>query len=203
LNKFIEPAGSLKEGVGQVECEGGAIPLLANFEVVEQPTDIGKKQVVDLGLLLEGRLDLGKRVFQVPVLVGKGKRSADLFEARGILPVSQVPIGLQGGRKRKAPRIEARGRGPGQKPCPGALIGCETVSRKVAAVSPFEQIGEEAARIASRGSSFLNSHKHGRDSTTVGRLKRDIVPRLSHQKVARVLDGLAPHLLSKAGMQLL
>ena len=106
-------------------------------------------------------------------------------------------------RKRKTPRIEARGRRPGQKPCPGALIGCETVSRKVAAASPFEQIGEEAARIASRGSSFLIFHKHGRDSTTVGRPKRDIVPRLSHQKVARVLDGLAPHLLSKAGMQLL
>ena len=73
--------------------------LLTNFEVVEQPTDIGKKQVVDLGLLLEGRLDLGKRVFQVPVLVGKGKRGADLFEARGILPVSQEPIGLQGSRR--------------------------------------------------------------------------------------------------------
>ena len=169
LNKFIEPAGGLKEGVGQVECESGAIALLTNFEVVEQPTDIGKKQVVDLGLLLEGRLDLGKRVFQVPVLVGKGKRGADLFEARGILPVSQEPIGLQGSRKRKAPRIEARGRRPGQKPCPGALIGRETVSRKVAAASPFEKIGEEAARIASRGSSFSISHKHGRDSTTVGR----------------------------------
>ena len=64
LNKFIEPAGGLKEGIGQVECEGGAIALLANFEVVEQSADIGKKQVVDLGLLLEGRLNLGKRVFR-------------------------------------------------------------------------------------------------------------------------------------------
>jgi len=88
----------LKEGIGQVECEGGAIALLTNFEVVEQPTDIGKKQVVDLGLLLEGRLDLGKWVFQVPVLVGKGKCGPDLFEARSILPVSQEPIGLQGSR---------------------------------------------------------------------------------------------------------
>jgi hypothetical protein len=33
----------------------------------------------------------------------------------------------------------------------------------------FKQIGEEAARIAARGSSFLISHKHGRNSTTVGR----------------------------------
>ena len=59
-----------------MERDGGAIPLLANFEIVEQPTDISKKQIVDLGLLLEGRLDLGKRVFQVPVLVGKGKRAS-------------------------------------------------------------------------------------------------------------------------------
>ena len=63
LDQLIKPAGGLKEGIGQVECEGGAIALLTNFEVVEQPTDIGK-QVVDLGLLLEGRLDLAKGFFK-------------------------------------------------------------------------------------------------------------------------------------------
>ena len=87
-------------------------------------------------------------------------------------------------RKRKAPRIEARGRRP-PEPCPGALIGRETVSRKVAAASPFEQIGEEAARIASRGSSFLISHKHGRDSTTVGRPSGTTVQRLSHKRCGK------------------
>ena len=129
---------------------------LANFEMVEQPTDIGKKQLVDLGLLLEGRLDLGKRVFQVPLLVGKGKRGADLFETRSVLPVSQEPIGLQGGRKREDSSDRSSRPPPTQKPCPGALIGCATVSRKVAAASPFEQIGEESARIASRGPSSLD-----------------------------------------------
>ena len=95
-------------------------------------------------------------------------------------------------RKRKAPRIEARGRRPGQKPCPGALIGCETVSRKVAAASPFEKIGEEAARIASRGSSFLISHKHGRDSTTVGRPSGTLCRGLSHKRCSEV--GRSLHL---------
>ena len=85
-------------------------------------------------------------------------------------------------RKRKTPPIEARGRSPGQKPCPGALISCETVSRKVAAASPFEQIGEEASRIASRGSSFLISHKHGRDSTTVGRPSGRLCRGWSHKR---------------------
>ena len=90
-----------------------------------------RSEVADLGLLVERGLDLRKRILQVPVLVGKGKRGPDLFEARGVLPVSQEPIGLQGGRKRKTPRIEARSRRPGKKPCPGALIGRETVSRKI------------------------------------------------------------------------
>jgi hypothetical protein len=71
---------------------------------------------VDLGLLVEGRLDLGKWVFQVPVLVGKGKRGPDLFEARCVLPVSQVPVGLQAAGKGRllgsklAAAIQARNR---------------------------------------------------------------------------------------------
>ena len=95
-------------------------------------------------------------------------------------------------RKRKAPRIEARGRRPSQKPCPGALIGRETVSRKVAAASPFEKIGEEAARIASRGPRFLISHKHGRDSTTVGRPSGTLCRGLSHKKMQRGRSVLTP-----------
>ena len=43
------------------------------------------------------------------------------------------------------------GRRPGQKPCPGALTGCETVSRKVAATSSFEQIGGEATESLPEG----------------------------------------------------
>ena len=95
-------------------------------------------------------------------------------------------------RKRKAPRIEARGRRPGQKPCPGALIGRETVSRKVAAASPFEKIGEEAARIAARGSRFSISHKHGRNSTTVGRPSGTFCPGLSHKRCSE--GGRSLHL---------
>ena len=99
-------------------------------------------------------------------------------------------------RKRKAPRIEARGRRPGQKPCPGALIGRETVSRKVAAASPFEKIGEEAARIAARRPSFLISHKHGRDSTTVGRPSGTLCRGLSHKRCSEV--GRSLHLRGHA-----
>ena len=115
LDQLIKPAGGLEEGVGQVEREGRAVALLPGFEIVEEPTDVGEEQVADLGLLVERRLDLRKRVFQVPVLVGKGKRGPDLFEARGVLPLAQEPIGLQGGRERKTPRIETRGSCPRQK----------------------------------------------------------------------------------------
>ena len=57
-----------------MEREGGAVALLQGFEIVEEPTDVGKEEVADLELLVERRLDLGERVFQVPALVGKGKR---------------------------------------------------------------------------------------------------------------------------------
>ena len=84
-----------------MEREGRALALLPDFEIAQEPTDIGEEEVADLGLLLERRFDLGKGVFQIPVLVGKGKRGPNLLEARGVLPLSQESIGLQGGRERK------------------------------------------------------------------------------------------------------
>src|SRR6476620_4041023 len=52
LSRF-KPAGGLKEGVGQVESKGRAISLLADFEIVEEPTDVGKEEIADLGLLVK------------------------------------------------------------------------------------------------------------------------------------------------------
>ena len=43
---------------------------------------------------------LRKRILEVSVFVGRGKRDPDLFEARRVLAVSQEPIGLQGQGKR-------------------------------------------------------------------------------------------------------
>jgi hypothetical protein len=69
-----------------VESEGRAISLLADFEIVKESADFGEKKVADLGFVLERWLDFRKRVFQVPMLVGKGKRGPDLFEARRVQP---------------------------------------------------------------------------------------------------------------------
>jgi hypothetical protein len=41
---LIEPAGSLKEGVGQVESESRAISLLPDFEMIEEPADISERR---------------------------------------------------------------------------------------------------------------------------------------------------------------
>ena len=81
-----------------MECESGAIPLLANFEIVEQSTDIGKKQVVDLGLLWRGGSILAKGFFKVPELVGKGrllgsKLAASPFEKIGEEAAESLPEG--------------------------------------------------------------------------------------------------------------
>ena len=144
-----------------MEREGGAIALLPDFEIVEEPTDVGEEEVADLGLLLEWGLDFRKRIFEVPMLVGEGKRGEDLFEARGVLPLAQEPIGLQGGRKRKTPGIEIRGRRPGKKPCPGPLIGREAVSRKVAAPRGLKQVGRKPLNVTPLGAVFYIFHKHG------------------------------------------
>jgi hypothetical protein len=161
LDQLLEPAGGLEESVGQVEREGGAVALPPDFEIVEQPADVGEEKVADLRLLVERRLDFRKRVFQVPVLVGKGKRGPDLFEARRVLAVSQEPIGLQGSRKRKTARIETRGPCPGQKPCPDALVRCETVSRKIPTPRGLEEIGRKPLNVTPLEPTFLIFPKHG------------------------------------------
>ena len=63
-------------------CEGGAISPLPHFEIIEEPTDIGEEEAADLGLLVERGLDLRERILEVPMLLGKGKRDADLLQAR-------------------------------------------------------------------------------------------------------------------------
>ena len=50
-----------------MEREGGAVALLPDLEIVEEPTNVGEEQVADLGFLVERRIDLRKRVFQIPV----------------------------------------------------------------------------------------------------------------------------------------
>jgi hypothetical protein len=46
-----------------VEREGRTIALLlAGFKVVEKPPNVGEKKVADLGLLVNRRVDLRKRV---------------------------------------------------------------------------------------------------------------------------------------------
>jgi len=116
LDQFLKTAGGLKEGIGQMEREGRPVALLPDFEVVEQPTDVGEEEVADLGLLVERRLDLGKRILEVPMLVGKGKRRPNLLEARGVLPLAQETVGFQGDRKRKTPRIQTCSSRPGRNP---------------------------------------------------------------------------------------
>jgi hypothetical protein len=62
LDQLIKSAGSLKEGVGQMEREGGAIALLVPFKVADEPADVGQEQIADLGFLVDRWVDLGKRV---------------------------------------------------------------------------------------------------------------------------------------------
>ena len=47
-----------------MEREGGAVALLPDFEIVEEPTDVGEEEIADLGLLVERGLDFRKRVFR-------------------------------------------------------------------------------------------------------------------------------------------
>jgi hypothetical protein len=49
-----------------VEREAGAITLLLDFEIIEEPADIGKKEVADLRLLVERGLNLRKGGFSGP-----------------------------------------------------------------------------------------------------------------------------------------
>ena len=95
------------------------------------------KQLRELLTFTPQRVDLGKR----------RKARPGLFEAGSVLPVSQQPIGLQGSRERKTPRIETHGRCPGEERPPGALISPGAVGRKVAPSRPFEEIGEKPSRV--------------------------------------------------------
>jgi hypothetical protein len=119
------------------------------------------EQVADLGLLVERGFDLGERVFQVPVLVGKRKRGPDLLEAGSVLPISQESIGLQGGWERKTPRVEIRCRCRGKKSCPGPLICRKAVSRKVPAPRGLDQVGRKPLDVTALEPTFLIFHKHG------------------------------------------
>jgi hypothetical protein len=74
--------------------------IWSHFEIIEEPTDIGEEEAAHLLLLVERGLDLRERILEVPVLLGKGKRDADLLEAGRVLPVFQEPIGLQSLRER-------------------------------------------------------------------------------------------------------
>jgi hypothetical protein len=98
LDQLIKPAGSLEERIGKVEREGGAISLVPDFEIVEEPADVGEEEVADLGLLVERGLDFRERILEIPMLVGKGKRGADLLKARRVLPLAQKPIRFQSWR---------------------------------------------------------------------------------------------------------
>jgi hypothetical protein len=91
---------------------------------------------------VERGLNLRKGVFQVPMLVGKGKRGPNLLEARSVFAFSQKPVGLQGGRERKTPWIETCGRRPCEKRPPGPLVGRQTICGQVSAARSFEEIGE-------------------------------------------------------------
>ena len=72
----------MEESVGDVKAS--AEPKLCLL-IVEEPPDIGKKQIANLGFFVERSVDLfAKRVFHVPMLVGKGKRGPNLFEGCGI-----------------------------------------------------------------------------------------------------------------------
>jgi hypothetical protein len=89
----------------EVERSGRGVAILAELEVIEEPPDVRKKEVADLRFFVERRIDLGKRILQLPMLLGKGKRGTDLFEACHVLPLAQKPIRFQG-RERKTPGIE-------------------------------------------------------------------------------------------------
>ena len=54
-----------------MEGKSRAITLLPRFQVVEEAPDIGEEQVADLGLFLDRRIDLGKRVLEIPMPVGE------------------------------------------------------------------------------------------------------------------------------------
>ena len=96
------------------------------------------------------------------MLVGKGKRGPDLLEARRVLPVSQEPIGLQGGRKRKTPRIEA----PQPPPRPETVSRCahrpsRLLAERFRRRAALEQVGRKPLNVTPLEAVFYIFHKHG------------------------------------------
>jgi uncharacterized protein len=77
-------------------------------------------------------------------------------QARRVLPVSQEPIGVQGGRKRKTARIETCSCCPGKEPCPGPLIGREAIARKIAAPRGLKQVGRKPLDVTPLGGGLLD-----------------------------------------------
>ena len=47
-----------------MEREAGAVALLPDFEIVEQPADVGEEEVADLGFALERGSILAKGFFK-------------------------------------------------------------------------------------------------------------------------------------------
>ena len=101
LDQFLEPASGLEKGVRQVESEGRAISLLADFEIVKKSADFGEKKVADLGLVVERGLDFRKRVFQVPVVLGvlgRSPRAPKNTLTEGLQPLESlepIEVGLE------------------------------------------------------------------------------------------------------------
>ena len=73
LDQFLEPAK--RAFAKRVESEGRAISLLADFEIVEVSTDVGKKEIADLGSFKRGTEFPQNGVSGPSPPVGKGKRS--------------------------------------------------------------------------------------------------------------------------------
>ena len=105
---------------------------------------------------LQQRLDLRKRVFQIPMLVGKGKRSTDLLEACGVLPLAQEPIGRQ-------EKEDCGDRNSRQPPRQDIVSRCarEAVSRKVPAPRGLDQVGRKPLNVTALGAVLFIFHKYG------------------------------------------
>ena len=52
----------------------------------EQPAHIGEHEVMDLGLVVDGGLDLGEGVFQIPMLKAKERAARSCLIVAGPFP---------------------------------------------------------------------------------------------------------------------
>jgi hypothetical protein len=60
-----------------MERQRGTLAILLGSQVVQEPTDIGKQEIADLGLVLERRIDFCEGSLHIPVLVRKEKHRSD------------------------------------------------------------------------------------------------------------------------------